>query len=143
MGWKAHIDWADGGLPLSVVTTSASLHDSQVAIPLAKRTAERVVSLYDLMDSAYDAKEIKQVSRDLGHVPLIDPNRRRANSVPLEPASAIRFRERSVAERGNSRLKDEFGCRCLRVRGHRKAHLRIMFGMVALFADQLLKPFTG
>jgi hypothetical protein len=144
VGWKAHIDWADGGLPLSVVTTSASLHDSQVAIPLARKTAQRVrTSLYDLMDSAYDAKEIKQASRDLGHVPIIDPNRRPANSVPLEPASVLRFRERSVAERGNSRLKDEFGCRCLRVRGHSKAHLHIMFGIVALFADQLLKPLTG
>jgi Transposase DDE domain/Transposase domain (DUF772) len=143
VGWKAHIDWADGGLPLSVVTTSASLHDSQVSIPLAKRTAQCVLSLYDLMDSAYDAKEIKQVSRELGHVPIIDPNRRPAKSVPLEPASAVRFRERSVAERGNSRLKDEFGCRNLRVRGHSKAHLHIMFGIVALFADQLLKPFTG
>jgi hypothetical protein len=37
----------------------------------------------DAMDSAYDAKEIKQASRDLGHVPIIDPNRRPANSVPL------------------------------------------------------------
>jgi hypothetical protein len=143
VGWKAHIDWVDGGLPVNVVTTSASLHDSQVAIPMAKRTAERVVSLYDLMDSAYDAKEIKQVSRDLGHVPIIDPNRRPATSVPLEPASVVRFRERSVAERGNSRLKDEFGCRNLRVRGHPKAHLHVMLGVLALFADQLLKPFTG
>ncbi len=140
VGWKAHIDWADGGLPLSVVTTSASLHDSQVAIPLTRRTAERVTSLYDLMNSAYDAKEIKQVSRELGHVPIIDPNRRPANSVPLEPASLRRYRERSVAERGNSRLKDEFGCRFLRVRGHAKAHLHVMFGILALFADQLLKP---
>jgi hypothetical protein len=144
VGWKAHIDWSDGGLPLNVIMTSASLHDSQVAIPLAKRTAERVTSsLYDLMDSAYDAKEIKQVSRELGHVPIIDPNRRPATSVPLEPASSVRFRERSTAERGNSRLKDEFGCRNLRVRGHAKAHLHVMFGIVALFADQLLKPFTG
>ncbi len=76
-------------------------------------------------------------------MPLIDPNRRPANSVPLEPASALRFRERTTAERGNSRLKDEFGCRNLRVRGHSKAHLHVMFGIVALFADQLLKPFTG
>jgi hypothetical protein len=69
VGWKAHIDWVDGGLPVNVVTTSASLHDSQVAIPMAKRTAQRIVSLYDLMDSAYDAKEIKQVSRELGTCP--------------------------------------------------------------------------
>jgi len=29
----------DGGLPLTVVTTATSVHDSQVAIPLAKLTA--------------------------------------------------------------------------------------------------------
>ena len=150
MGWKAHIDWVrsrgrdrDGGLPVNVVTTSAAIHDSQVAIPLAKRTAERVTSLYDLMDSAYDAKEIKQMTRDLGHVPIIDPNRRPAKSIPLEPASVLRYRERSVAERGNSRLKDEFGCRFLRVRGHVKAHLHVMFGILALFADLLLMPCAG
>jgi hypothetical protein len=143
VGWKAHIDWVDGGLPVNVVTTSAALHDSQVAIPMARRTAARITSLYDLMDSAYDAKEIKQACRELGHVPIIDPNRRPANSIPLEPASKTRFRERSVAERGNSRLKDGFGCRNLRVRGHAKAHLHVMFGILALFADQLLKPFTG
>ena len=143
VGWKAHIDWVDGGLPVNVVTTSAAIHDSQVAIPLAKRTAERVTSLYDLMDSAYDAKEIKQICRELGHVPIIDPNRRPARSVPLEPASVLRYRERSVAERGNSRLKDQFGGRFVRVRGHAKAHLHVMFGILALFADQLLKPCAG
>jgi Transposase DDE domain len=120
----------------------ASLHDSQVAIPMARRTAQRLTSLYDLMDSAYEAKEIKQSSRELGHVPIVDRNRRPANSVPLEPASIVRFRERSTAERGNSRLKDEFGCRHLRVRGHKKAHLHVMFAILAVFADQLLKPFT-
>jgi len=45
IGWKTHIDWADGAFPITVVTTSASLHDSQVAIPMTKRTAERVTSL--------------------------------------------------------------------------------------------------
>lgn len=95
------------------------------------------------MDSAYDTKEIKQVSRELGHVPIIGPNRRPANSIPLEPASRLRFRERSVAERGNSRLKDEFGCRNLRVRGHQRAHRHVTFGVLALFTDQLPKPFTG
>ena len=39
IGWKAHIDWADGAVPITVLTTSASLHDSQVAIPMSKRTA--------------------------------------------------------------------------------------------------------
>jgi hypothetical protein len=83
VGWKAHIDWVDGGLPVNVVTTSASLHDSQVAIPMAKRTAQRIVSLYDLMDSAYDAKEIKQVSRELGTCPSSTRTGVPANSVPV------------------------------------------------------------
>ena len=59
-------------LPVSCLLTSASLHDSQAAIPLAKLTAGRVQNLYDLMDSAYDAEEIRACSRQLGHVPLID-----------------------------------------------------------------------
>jgi hypothetical protein len=38
-------------------------------------TAGRLVNLYDLMDGAYDATEIKAHSRELGHVPIIDVNR--------------------------------------------------------------------
>jgi len=145
-GWKAHIDWSDGAVPIAVVTTSASVHDSQAAIPMMKLTAQRVTSLYDLMDSAYDAPQIRQLSKRLGHVALIDANPRRSG-VPehklFDSAMKQRYKQRTTAERGNSRLKDEFGLRHLRVRGHAKAHLHIMFGVIALFADQLLKPFTG
>ena len=34
-GYKLHIDAIDGGLPVSCLLTSASLHDSQAALPLA------------------------------------------------------------------------------------------------------------
>lgn len=139
IGWQSHIDWADGAFPITVVTTSASLHDSQVAIPMTKRTAERVISLYDLMDSAYDTPAIHQTSRYCRHRPIIDPIKRRGQAVPFDPATALRFRERTTAERGNSRLKDDFGGRHLRVRGHAKAHLNVMFGLLALFAGQWLK----
>ncbi len=145
-GWKAHIDWADGAIPINVVTTSASVHDSQAAIPMARLTAKKVISLYDLMDSAYDAPQIRAVSEELGHTPIIDPNPRRAG-VPedkvFDPAMSERYKQRTTAERGNSRLKDEFGLRHLRVRGHAKTHLHIMLGIIALFADQLLKPHSG
>ena len=40
-GYKLHIDAADGGIPLSCILTSASLHDSQAAIPLATMTVAR------------------------------------------------------------------------------------------------------
>jgi len=55
IGYKLHIDAADGGVPISCVITSASVHDSQVAIPLAEITRQRADSLYDLMDAAYDS----------------------------------------------------------------------------------------
>ena len=75
-GYKLHIDTADGDIPLSAILTSANTHDSQAAIPLATMTAMRVTSLYDLMDNAYDAAEIKAHSRSLGHVPIIAPHPR-------------------------------------------------------------------
>jgi len=50
VGYKLHIDTADGKGTISCVLTSASTHDSQVAIPLAEITKKRVTNLYDLMD---------------------------------------------------------------------------------------------
>ena len=81
---KLHLDTADCGVPLSAILTSASVHDSQVAIPLAMMTAGRVTNLYDLMDSAYDAREIHQTSERLGHVPIIDVNPRRDKELKEE-----------------------------------------------------------
>ena len=40
--------------PSASVLTGAGVPDRQVVIPLAQMTAQRVTSLYDLMDSAYD-----------------------------------------------------------------------------------------
>jgi IS5 family transposase len=141
-GYKAHIDTADHGLPVNVVTTSASLHDSQVAIPMSRITAQRVTSLYDVMDAAYDAKAIFDVSHSLNHRPIIDTKRSTTWREPLDPATKERFKVRTTAERVNSRLKDEFGARHVRVKGHAKVHAHIMFGILVLFADQLLKLAT-
>ena len=76
-GYKLHIDTADCGIPLSAILTSASVHDSQAAIPLATMTGGRVANLYDLMDAAYDAREVHAMSERLGHIPIVDPNPRR------------------------------------------------------------------
>jgi len=140
IGYGFHVDWADGGIPISCVLTSASLHDSQVAIPLAETSNERLdTSLYDLMDAAYDAMEIRNHSLGMGHVPLIDPNPRRGEKKEVDPAEKLRYNERSTAERGFGRLKDEFGGRMVRVRGHAKVMAHLMFGILALTADQLLR----
>ena len=95
IGHKLHVDTADGDIPVSCILTSASVHDSQVAIPLATLTAGRLVNLYDLMDSAYDAAEIKAHSRALGHVPIIDVNPRRdavLNQIKRSPANSDAIR---------------------------------------------------
>ena len=97
---------------MSCLLTSASLHDNQAAIPLAQLTAGRVQNLYDLMDSAYDAEEIRACSRKLGHVPLIDSNPRRdahkkaelqrealaQHSIRQLPPQARRYHERSTVQ---------------------------------------------
>lgn len=138
-GYKLHLDINDIGLPISALVTSASLHDSQVAIPLIKLTSGKVTYLYDLMDAAYDAKRIEETSRKCGHVPITDKNGRGQEVVPMAPHEAERYKIRSSAERANSRLKEDFGANNVMVKGHCKVTLHLMFGVITLFADQLLR----
>ena len=150
-GYKLHLDVADGDVPVACLLTSASVHDSQVAIPLATITAARLTNLYDLMDSAYDAPQIAAHSRALGHVPIIDHKTRRGEKAALAVearakdvagyrlAEACRFAERTAAERVNSALKDSFGGRHVRVRGAPKVLCHLMFGILALTVAQLMR----
>jgi hypothetical protein len=138
-GFKLHIDTADGQIPISCILSSASLHDSQGSIPLTSMTYQRVKSLYELKDSAYDCTHIEAYSRSLGHVPIIDPNPRKGEVRELAPAEKVRFRERTGAERVNARLKDEFGGRMIRMRGAVKVMSHLMFGILALTADQIMR----
>jgi hypothetical protein len=154
IGYKLHIDTADGDIPVSCLLTSASVHDSQAALPLAQITAGRVTNLYDLMDSAYDAPEIAAKSRALGHVPIIDANPRRAGKAEADAeararrlvghpaAEDIRYNERSSAERVNGALKDNYGGRFVRVRGPAKVYCHLMFGVLALASEQLMRLAT-
>ena len=156
VGYKLHIDVADGQIPISCLLTAASLHDSQAAIPLATLSAERSTNLYDVMDAAYDAQEIRAHSRSLNHVPLIDINTRRNTALKEERQAEarrrqvlgfqlpedVRYNERTAVERVNGRLKDEFGGRHVRVRGPAKVMCHCMFGVLALTADQLMRLVT-
>jgi len=83
-GHKLHLDVVDGGIPVSAIVTSASLHDSQVAIPLSRLTAQRVTVLYDLMDSAYYVPGVIEESKNQGRIPLIDVNPRRNKELKVE-----------------------------------------------------------
>jgi hypothetical protein len=156
IGYKLHIDTADGEIPISCVLTAASVHDSQAAIPLATMTVAKVTNLYDLMDSAYDDAAIKQHSRSLNHVPIIDINPRailglkqeleqeakRQRRVGHRMAEDIRYGERSTAERVNGGLKDNHGGRTIRVRGPDKVMCHLMFGVLSFTALQLLRLVT-
>jgi hypothetical protein len=115
------------------------MHDSRAAIPLAMISAKRVTNLYDVMDAAYCSAELHAHSRSLNHVPLIDHNPRGGTKEEFEPADAIRYNERTVAERTNARLKDEFGGNSLWVKGGAKVMSHLMFGILALAADQLMR----
>lgn len=165
-GYKLHLDVADGQIPISALLTGASVHDSQAAIPLMTMSTQRVTYLYDLMDSAYDANAIRAHSLALGHRPITDhprryrktgerkvPLRKNSRSWTIVPemelraeemtwAEQDRFAERTMVERVFSRLKDEFGARLIRVRGTSKIMAHLMFGVLALTVDQLLK-LTG
>lgn len=152
-GYKLHLDVADGQVPVSAVLTSASMHDSQAAIPLMTMTSQRVVHLYELMDSAYDADQIHAHSRQLNHVPIIAPHPRRGTKKPsqmqkvfpdkptpqLTWAQQERYKTRTMSERVNARLKDEFGASQIRVRGAARVMAHLMFGVLALTVDQWLR----
>jgi hypothetical protein len=153
IGYKLHIDTVDGDIPVSCVLTSASVHDNQVAIPLATITAARVANLYDLMDSAYDVPEIHAHSRSLGHVPIIDVHPRRTPGRKQELAQEakrqalvghrmaedVRYAQRSSAERVNANLKENHGGTTVRVRGAAKVMCHLMFGILVVAALQTVR----
>lgn len=103
------------------------------------------------MDAAYDSPIIKEHSTSLGHVPIIDTRPKRGQKAEIElelkakrnanykTSRMIRYNQRSSVERVNGRLKDEFNGRMLRVKGHDKIMSHLMFGIVALTVDQLMK----
>ena len=159
VGYKLHLDIADGAIPITALLTSASPGSGpgQAAIPLATMTARRVANCYDLMDACYDAPEIAAACRDLGRVPIIPEQPRRDKKKKAQMAAEatarrainfvapedIRYRQRTTAERVNARLKDEFGGRFVRVRGHAKVTCHLMFGILALTVDQLMRLVPG
>ncbi len=103
------------------------------------------------MDSAYDADAIHAHSRQLNHVPIIAPRRgtkkpsQMQKVFPDKPTPELtwaqqeRYKMRTMSERVNARLKDEFGANQIRVRGAVKVMAHLMFGVLALTVDQWLR----
>lgn len=139
VGYKLHISTADGDVPVAALLSSASTHDSQVALPLMKLGDQRVTSLYDLADSAYCSGILREASRKLNHVPLIDHNPRRGEKIEFLPHEAERYKERSGVERSNSALKDHRGGRHVQVQGAVKVYAHLIYGILVIAAEQLLR----
>ena len=57
--------------------------------------------------------------------------------MPFAPAEKICYREKGAVERCNSELKDYYGVRNVRVRGHLKVFLHLMPGVFALTSKAL------
>ena len=145
----------DGDIPITAIYTCASVHDSQVAIPVINETTRRVDYLYDLCDKGYDSQSIKTFSKKRGHTPIIDVNPRNCEEtkIALEGQKILEkmgfhtsmsnhYNHRSSVERVNSYLKDSFGCKHIYVKGADKVASHLMFGVLALCIHQSIKLLT-
>ncbi len=63
----------------------------------------------------------------------------RAGAPAASLTRTARYRIRTVVERTNARLKDEFGARHVWVRGPTKVPCHPMFGLLALAADRIIR----
>ncbi len=105
------------------------------------------------MDTTYDAASIHDQSWALGHAPIVGRNFRadheakaewgreveRLKLIHMPDFDDVIYDFRTMAERVNAGLKDEFGARFLRVRGALKVKCHLMFGIVALAVDQIVR----
>jgi len=155
IGGKLHLGVVDGDIPVTAIYTCASVHDSQVAIPVINETTRRVDYLYDLCDKAYDSQPIIAFSKRRGHTPIIDVNPRNCEEtkVALEGDRLLlkmgfstpmsnHYNHRSSVERVNSYLKDSYGCKHVYVKGASKIASHLMFGVLALCIHQSIKLLT-
>ena len=155
IGGKLHLGDVDGDIPITAIYTCASVHDSQVAIPVINETTKRVDYLYDLCDKAYDSQPITAFSKKSGHTPIIDVNPRncKETKIAIEGDKMLvkmgfntpmsnHYNHRSSVERVNSYLKDSFGCKHIYVKGATKVASHLMFGVLALCIHQSIKLLT-
>ena len=138
IGGKLHISVVDGDIPITAFYSGANVHDSSVSLPLIQETTKKVNYLYDLQDAGYDSSIIRDFSTKLGHKPIIDINPKNSkelkekikiNKEELEKFKSINFsqpsdihhyNQRSMVERVNKYLKEDFGCNTIYYKGATK-----------------------
>lgn len=160
IGGKLHISTVDGDIPITAFYSGASVHDSSVALPLMQETSRRVNYLFDLQDAGYDADIIRDFSNNLGHRPIIDINPKNSKALK-EKIELIKheketfkfisqplnldeehYNQRSMVERVNKYLKDDFGCGKTYYQGATKVASVLAFGILSVCIHQSLKLIT-
>ncbi|AIA31834.1 hypothetical protein [Leptospirillum ferriphilum] len=91
-----------------------------------------------MADAAYDAASLRTLPKGLGLVPVIDQNPRRGEKIPIDLDRVCRYKGQTYAELFFARLTDKFGSRMIFVRGNWKVMTRLIYGVLAILADQLL-----
>jgi len=160
IGGKLHISAVDGDIPITAFYSGANVHDSSVALLLMKETSHRVNYLYDLQDAGYDADIIREFSILHNHRPIIDINPKNSKALKAKIAlikeEKIKFKminiplssdthhynQRSMVERVNKYLKDDFGCDKIYYQGADKVASVLAFGILSVCIHQSLKLVT-
>jgi transposase len=160
IGGKLHVSVVDGDIPISAFYSGANVHDSSVALPLMNETSKRVSYLYDLQDAGYDSDIIREYSLKQRHKPIIDINPKNSK-VLKEKIQLIKdekekfeffnlpqssdthhYNQRSMVERVNKYLKDDFGCNTIYYQGAVKVASVLAFGILSVCIHQSLKLIT-
>lgn len=160
IGGKLHVSAVDGDIPVTAIYTGANVHDSSVALPLIKKTSRKVNYLFDLMDAGYDADIIRKYSRLHNHRPIIDINPKNSKvlkakialikeekekfkffNLPLS-SDILHYNQRSMVERVNKYIKDDFGCKTIYYQGATKVASVLQFAVLSVCIHQSLKLVT-
>jgi Transposase DDE domain/Transposase domain (DUF772) len=152
IGYKLHVDVADGSIPISCMLTSASVSDAIMAIPLSISSSQKVASFYEIMDKGYYVDAVSKFINGQGRKALIhkcpkstkakeeqEQEKKAQTFLNWMPAENKRQKYRTEVERFFSNLKDNFGGRSIRVKGNLKVFCHLMFGVLALTASQLIR----
>jgi len=160
IGGKLHISAVDGDIPITSFYSGANVHDSSVALPLINETSKRVIYLHDLLDAGYDSDIIREFSKKLNHKSIIDINPKNSKELKqkiqlikeekekfeffnLPQSSDIHhYNQRSMVERVNKYLKDDFGCNTIYYQGATKVASVLAFGILSICINQSLKLVT-
>ena len=128
-GYKLHLGVTDGDLPLAAIVSSASVHDSQLAIPLMQQVHRTGLKWFaDLADAAYACGHHPRLQPPAvpatGHRP--QPPARREGPLRVVRAAALptpRLRRARLRQaQGSLRLRQNLGAGDRQ--GHRPPRLR-------------------